>query len=161
MAGEVATLQNTINRYAVVGGFARVAVDGFWGEQTRQGVRNALGFVGQARCYKLACPDDETARAALDVIARWDEGASAVPGLVEFLGGVADDLGLPLVAAPISSSAPSPIVPHVMYQASLVQRLKMLPLWQQITLGVATSLGLIFLVNYLSAPKMRRAKRAA
>jgi hypothetical protein len=161
MDGAVATLQNTINRFAVVGGFPRVSVDGFWGAQTKQGVYSALAFVGQGKCYQVACPDADTSRSAAGIMATWDESLNAARGLGEFLGRVADDLGLPLVAAPIpgTGTGPGPIVAPTVYQPGLVERLKMLPLWQQLVLGIAGGLMMIFVVNRFQAAQQSSMKR--
>lgn len=158
MDPAVAALQNAINRFAVVGGFPRVTVDGFWGPQTKQGVYSALTFIGQGKCYQTACPDAETAKTAAGVMAEWNESINAVRGLTEFIGGVADELGLPLVATPIPGSGvkpPSsvPIVRIPAFQVSLVDRFKTLPLWQQVTLGVLAGIGLIFVVNRVQAAR--------
>lgn len=151
MDGAVAALQSVINRFAVIGGFARVSVDGFWGAQTKQGVFSALAFVGQGKCYQAACPDSDTSRAAAGIMATWDESLNAARGLSEFLARVADDLGLPLVAAPIpgtgTTSTPGPIVVTTAYHPGLIERLKLLPFWQQLALGILGGLMLIFVVN--------------
>lgn len=166
MAADVATLQNAINRFAVVGDFPRITVDGFWGDRTKQGVFSALAFIGQGKCYRQACPDDETSRAAASIMAQWDESLSAARGLAEFLGQVADDLGLPLVAAPITP-IPTPIpaagtiTPIPGTQPGLLERFKLWPFWQQIALGLTLGLGLIFLANRLGEAQPRRTKRAA
>lgn len=162
MDPTVATLQSAINRFAVVGGFPRVAVDGMWGTNTKQGVYSALSYIGQGKCYQTACPDGETARTAAGVMAEWNERQDAAKGLAEFIGGVADELGIPLVAAPIPSSGggiPSsgsiPIVRPPAFQASIVDRFKALPFWQQIAFGVLAGLGLIFVVNRVQATEQQ------
>lgn len=158
----VATLQNTINRFAVVGGFPRVDVDGLWGSQTKQGVRSTLYWIGQGKCYQTACVIPEDSHTAAGLITQWDESMTAARGLAEFFGRIANDLGIPLVAAPVPSGggAPGPIVnvPPA-FQVSLVDRFKLLPLWQQVAMGLVTGLGLIFVVNKLRArhqPPQRR-----
>lgn len=155
MDASVAALQSTINRFAVVGGFPRVGVDGLWGTQTRQGAYSALAFVGQGKCYQTACPDADTSKAAAGVMAQWDEKPSAAKGIAEFLARVADDLGMPHVAAPVVT-APGPIVPVPMAKPSVLERLKALLLWQQIAIGVAAGLGLIWFANRVSARRQTK-----
>lgn len=152
MDPAVSALQNAINRFAAVGGFPRVDVDGLWGTKTRQGAYSALAWVGKGTCYQHACPDQDTATSAAGIIAQWDEGQTAARGLAEFLAGVADDLGIPHVAAPVPSGGGIPIptgpIVHVSsYSTSIIERIKMLPLWQQVGLGLLMGLGLIIVVN--------------
>lgn len=165
----VAALQSAINRYAAIGGFSRVTVDGLWGAKTRQGVFSSLAWIGQGKCYKSACVPNEDASTAGRLMVEWDESMNAARGLAEFLGRVADDLDIPLVAAPVPGSGGAiplptgPLVPVPAIQASLVERFKTLPLWQQIAAGVLAGLGLIFVVNRVRASKaqQKRARRAA
>lgn len=164
MDPAVATLQSTINRFAAVGGFARVGVDGIWGSRTQQGAYDALAFIGQGKCYRTACPDDTTSKAAAGLMVQWDGAPNAARGLNEFIAHVADELALPLVAAPIPVPTRSGPIVHVpVLQASLLERFKAWPLWQQIAVGVLAGFGLIFVANRFQAarPQARRGKRAA
>lgn len=152
MDPAVAALQSAINRFAAVDGFARVAVDGFWGAKTKQGVYDALAFVGQGKCYRSVCIDEDMARSAAGIMAQWDQSMNAARGLAEFLTGAANELDLPHVAAPLPSPAPAPapgpIVPTApAFQMSLVERFRFLPLWQQIAISALGAIGLIFLVS--------------
>jgi hypothetical protein len=158
MDSSVAALQATVNRFAAVGGFPRVGVDGLWGQQTQQGTYKALAFVGQGKCYQTACPDADTSKAAAGVMAQWDEKPSAAKGIAEFLARVADDLGMPHVAAPVVTP-PGPIVQVPAYKPSILERFKALVLWQQITIGVAAGLGLIWFANRVSRRKQFAKKR--
>lgn len=163
MDPAVATLQSTINRFAAVGGFARVGVDGIWGSRTQQGAYDALAFIGQGKCYRTACPDDTTSKAAAGLMVQWDGAPNAARGLNEFIAHVADELALPLVAAPIPGSGASDPGPIVL-QASLVERFKAWPLWQQITMGVLAGFGLIFVARRFQAVRAqpsRRGRKAA
>lgn len=148
MDSTVAALQSAINRFAAVGGFPRVAVDGFWGSKTVQGVFSALAFIGQGKCYQNVCPHPDTSRQAASVMAQWDESANAARGLTDFLNDVATTLGLPLVASPVPTTTPGPIVlPDSALQLTIFDRLRALSLWQQVLLGIAAGLGLILVVN--------------
>lgn len=152
MDQAVSALQNAINRFAAVGGFPRVAVDGLWGAKTRQGVFSALAFIGQGKCYQSVCPHEDTSRAAAQIMAQWDETVGSVVGLGEFIGGVADTLGLPHVASPVATpgggGSPGPIVlPSSGVPMPFLERLRAMPTWQQVLLGIAASLGLILIVN--------------
>jgi len=152
MDPSVTALQNAINRFAVVGGFSKVVVDGAWGSSTKQGVYSSLAFIGQGKCYQNACPDDATSKSATTLMAQWDESLNAAKGLAEFLNGIANELGMPLVASPITTSGgfPGNALPLPAYGAmamSVLDRFKMLPLWQRVVLGAAGALGLIWAVN--------------
>lgn len=148
MDSAIAALQSAINRFAAVGGFPRVVVDGLWGTQTRAGVYSALAFIGQGKCYQNVCPHPEASSQAARVMAQWDETPAAAKGLAEFISEIANTLGLPLVASPVPTSpAPPPLVPQPSTSATILYRLRALPLWQQIALGIAGSLVLIFLAG--------------
>lgn len=162
MDQAVATLQNAINRFAAVGGFPRVGVDGLWGTQTKTGVRNALLWIGQSKCYQSSCTDPNDAATATGLLAQWDESSSAAKGLGAFLVRVADDLGVPHVAVPVITGGggggitPSRLPAHGL---AIMDRLRALSLWQQILLGFAAGLGLIYVAKRIrgQSAKPRRA----
>jgi hypothetical protein len=164
MDPAVTALQNVINRFAAVGGFPRVAVDGLWGADTKQGAYASLAWVATGKCYQSICPGAETSETATSVMAQWaQQGSSATSakGLAEFLVGAAEETGLPHVAAPITGAGggiPPISVVHNSYgaQTSLVTRFRLLPFWQQLALGALTALGLIWFSNRLKrAPKSK------
>jgi hypothetical protein len=159
MDPTISALQATINRFAVVGGFPRVDVDGGWGPKTRQGVYSALAWVGQGKCYQQACPTPETTKAAAGVIAAWDETMASARGLNEFLAGVANELGIPHVASPVPSGGgvPGGVLTRLpSFSMGLLDRFKMMPIWQQIAIGVAAGLGLIFVANRIQHARGKR-----
>lgn len=152
MDSTVAALQSAINRFAVVGGFPKVDVDGLWGSKTKAGVYSSLAFIGQGKCYQSACPDSDTSKTAATLMAQWDESINAAKGLAEFLNGTANELGMPLVAAPVS---PPPFVPpsgqlptnYSPMAMSVLDKFKALPLWQRIAIGALGALGMIWAFN--------------
>jgi hypothetical protein len=152
MDPQVAALQNAINRFAAVGGFPRVSVDGLWGSKTRQGVYSALAFIGQGKCYQGICPGADTSRDAARIMTEWDETQAAAGGLAAFIGDAANTLGLPHVASPVPSGGggPAPIVQVPSLSPTIMDRLRGLSLWQQILLGLAAGLGIIFVANRIS-----------
>lgn len=160
MSSAVSALQNTINRFAVVGGFPRVAVDGAWGSATKQGIYSTLSWIGQGKCYQTACAIDEDAKTAGQLITQWDKSPNAAQGFSDFFGRVADDLGIPHVPAPVvtgGGSTPGPL--PIAFKPSLMDRLRALTVWQQVLIGVAAGLGLILVANRIKkrSPKPRRA----
>jgi hypothetical protein len=162
MDPSVTTLQNAINRFAAVGGFSKVDVDGAWGAKTKQGVYSSLAFIGQGKCYQGNCPDNNTSKNAAALMAQWDESMNAAKGLAEFLNGVANELGMPLVASPVSpGSLPIPgsgILHPSNYgaMASWVDKFAMLPLWQRVAIGALGALGLVWAVNRFKGKKAKR-----
>lgn len=157
-SSDVAALQSAVNRFAAIGGFPKVAVDGFMGPATRQGTYSALAWIGQGKCYQEACAEGEIASTAAGIMADWDETASAAKGIAEFLGNVANDLGIPHAPAPVPGGGGLPVpgggtltpLPNPGYAASLVESFKRMPLWQQIALSLLGSVGLIWVVSKIS-----------
>jgi len=167
MDPAVTALQNVINRFAAVGGFPRVAVDGLWGANTKQGAYASLAWVATGKCYQSICPSAETSSTATGVMAQWgqqDSSVTSAKGLAEFLVGVAEEVGLPHVAAPVpggGGGVPPISVVHSPYgaQTSLFMRFRLLPFWQQLALGALTALGLIWISNRLRAtPKAKKGR---
>lgn len=148
MDASVASLQNAINRFAAVGGFPRVAVDGLWGQKTKNGVVSSLSFIGQGKCYRTLCPIESAMDTAATLITTWNESVGTARSMAEFLTGVANQLGLPHVATPITTpGGPAPIVLVPSTSVSLFERFRAMPTWQQLFLGAASALLLIFVAN--------------
>lgn len=143
----VSSLQIAINRFAEAGGFAKVNVDGDFGPKTREGTYRALNWIVQNPIRTGA----QNVSTAVGLIAKWDETASSAKGIGIFLNQIADDLNLPHPAVPIasgstptapSSTAPLPSAYHALLaQTSLVDRVRALPAWQKVALGVLSFLG--------------------
>lgn len=151
---NVAALQTAVNRFAVAGGFAKVATDGAFGPLTRAGVYSALRWIGRGEDYDGIGPDVEAQGVANGIVINWDETASSSAGLAEFLNGVADDIGIPAGSAPPTSGGgviPGPV--YTAFNPDLLDKFNMLPMWQQAGIGLAGAIMLLYGVKTLKQRK--------
>ncbi len=115
---SVAALQSAVNRFAAVGGFNRVSVDGLWGPNTVNATYKTLAWMAAGACAPTGCIDDEDASTANTLVSRWDQSAGSASGLSAFITQAADEIGLAYVGVPVSPSAaipnaqlPAPLLP--------------------------------------------------
>lgn len=166
---NVVALQNATNRYARGAGFPLLVVDGGMGINTANGVLRALGWIVRDGCgpYNVCVSDvtQEKATALLAAIVA-DNGSidqtaimQSNVGLTLFLNTAANTIGLPYASSPTPTVNQGPIAsnpasytppgsalqPPPMVGASLVDKLKMMPTWQKVVVGVLAGLGVLWI----------------
>ncbi len=165
---NVVALQNATNRFASEAGFPLLVVDGGMGINTANSILRALGWIVRDGCgpYNV-CVSGETqekATALLSAIVN-DNGAidqtkimQSNVGITLFFNTAANTIGLPFAAAPTGIVNQGPVAsnpnvftpsgsvlqPMPMVGTSLFDKVKMMPTWQKVVLGVLAGLGVLW-----------------
>lgn len=143
MSADVSALQNAVNRFAAVGNFPKLAVDGQFGALTRAGTTSALRWIATSNTFSRM--------AAEGLLDTWDGMADSAAGLATFLTQTADTVGLPHVASPIVMPTTIPSVPLIPSTAlatiSVFDRFRAWPLWQQLVTGAFAAISMIWVAN--------------
>lgn len=147
---NVAALQSAVNRFAAVGGFGKVSVDGLWGPNTINATYKTLAWMAAGACAPAGCIDDDDAATANALVSRWDQSAGSAGGLTTFITHAADEIGLPYVATPVPSTTPIPSASPAPWQPpapGIWERLRSIPTWQKVGLGLVFGFGALWMYN--------------
>lgn len=165
---NVVALQNATNRFASGAGFSLLVTDGIMGINTANAVLRALGWIVRDGCGPHdVCVSDTTQEQATALVSAivTDSGALDQPqivrnstGLTTFFNNAANTIGLPFRAAPtpvvnhgpvasnpaVFTPPASALQPMPMIGTSLVDKIKAMPTWQKVVLGLLAGLGVLW-----------------
>lgn len=148
MANAIAMLQIAANRFAQMGGFSPVAVDGVMGPQTASAVHLALEVVQG----NVSSEADNAA--TLDSTLDQNQMIQSASGLSTYLNQNADTLGLSsATAVAVGSLSPTPGMPLSPFGANLSVMWASLPMPAKIGGGLLAVAGLVMLAKHLSGGK--------
>ena len=154
MANTIAMLQIAANRFAQMGGFSPIAVDGVMGPATAAAVHAALSVI------QGDVPDEADNAATLNSTLDQAQMVQSASGLTTYLNQNADTLNLSSgTAVPVGSSlSPTPGLPDSPFSANLSVMWANLPLPAKIGGGLLAVAGLVMLAKHLAGNKKKRGR---
>ncbi len=150
---NVFALQNTVNRFAEVVGFTKLAADGMWGDKTRAATKSTLSWISKGSCAQVMCVNAADAQAATMMVPLADTWLTAKT-TIPLISKVGDQLALVHIATPLPAAgsaaanvAANALAPLTMpsWWSKLIDGWKNLAAWQKIGIGVLFGFGAMWI----------------